>query len=147
MVALRPAVAAERDSIRALLCEEQLPVDDLDQSTIEFLVADDGGNLVGAIGLERYDQHALLRSLVVRRGHRAAGLGASLVGAIETRARNDGIATLVLLTRTASKFFARRGYRSIERHDAPCAIRTSAEFRSLCPASATCMIKSLEQSA
>jgi amino-acid N-acetyltransferase len=147
MVALRPAVAAERDSIRALLCEEQLPVDDLDQSTVEFLVADDDGKLVGAIGLERYDEHALLRSLVVRRAHRAAGVGASLVGAIETQARNEGIAALVLLTQTASEFFARRGYRSIERNDAPSAIRTSAEFRSLCPASATCMIKPLEQPA
>ena len=146
MVALRPALEVERDSIRALLREEQLPVDDLDQTTIEFLVADDGGNLVGAIGLERYDQHALLRSLVVRRGHRSTGLGASLVGAIEARARNDGIAALVLLTQTASEFFARRGYQSIERNDAPSAIRNSAEFRSLCPASATCMIKPLEQS-
>jgi amino-acid N-acetyltransferase len=54
---------------------------------------------------------------------------------------------LVLLTQTAQSFFERLGYGVIDRALSPEAVRTSAEFRSLCPASAVCMTKTLELSA
>ena len=50
----------------------------------------------------------------------------------------------MLLTTTAASFFAKRGYRPLARDEAPAAVRATAEFRSICPASATCMGKSLE---
>jgi amino-acid N-acetyltransferase len=49
----------------------------------------------------------------------------------------------VLLTQTAEVFFANRGYRRIGRADAPQAVQASAEFRSLCPASAVAMSRVL----
>jgi N-acetylglutamate synthase-like GNAT family acetyltransferase len=47
----------------------------------------------------------------------------------------------VLLTQTARDFFAHLGYRVIDRSEAPEEVQGSEEFRSLCPASATCMVK------
>ena len=47
----------------------------------------------------------------------------------------------MLLTQTARDFFAHLGYRVIERTEAPEEVQGSEEFRSLCPASAICMVK------
>jgi amino-acid N-acetyltransferase len=49
----------------------------------------------------------------------------------------------VLLTETAKTFFEREGYSVIDRASAPEPVRTSAEFRTLCPQSATCLSKRL----
>ena len=54
-----------------------------------------------------------------------------------------GMDQLVLLTQTAEPFFATRGYAVIAREAAPAAVRRSAEFRSICPASAICMTRQL----
>jgi N-acetylglutamate synthase-like GNAT family acetyltransferase len=54
---------------------------------------------------------------------------------------------LILLTETATEFFAHQGYRVIERSSAPQDVQGSDEFRSLCPSSATCMTKDLPDSA
>jgi amino-acid N-acetyltransferase len=91
-------------------------------------------------------QAGLLRSLVVDPSHRQHGLGASLIATLEWEAREKGIEVLVLLTETAEAFFKRRGYQVIEREYVPDEIKQSAEFQSLCPASAICMSKSLQSS-
>jgi amino-acid N-acetyltransferase len=57
--------------------------------------------------------------------------------------RQAGIRRLVLLTETAASFFERLGYAVIDRQSVGAAVKESAEFRSLCPASAVCMTKSL----
>jgi amino-acid N-acetyltransferase len=44
-----------------------------------------------------------------------------------------------LLTTTAAPFFTRFGFTSAARDAAPAALRATAEFASLCPASAVCM--------
>jgi hypothetical protein len=49
----------------------------------------------------------------------------------------------VLLTQTAKRFFEHQGYRVIDRGEAPKDVQGSEEFRVLCPASATCMAKTL----
>lgn len=54
-----------------------------------------------------------------------------------------GITGIALLTQTADAFFARMDYAVVARDTVPDAVRNSAEFRSLCPASAICMLKPL----
>lgn len=139
----RPSDLAE---IRALLAAAGLPVADLDSGPLAFLVARDRGQLTGAIGLERYGATGLLRSLVVALSHRRRGIGEALVAALERDARASGIRSLVLLTQTAEAFFAERGYRVTDRNAVDRAVQECAEFRSLCPASATCMTKPLDSS-
>ena len=138
------AALSDRPIVRALLSDARLPVEDLDRAAqITFLIARSNGQPVGAIGLERYGNAGLLRSLVVAPEHRLLGLGHELVHALEQHARASGITDLVLLTETAETFFARLGYSAISRDQAPAAVTHSAEFRTLCAATAACMTKPL----
>ena len=143
---LRQGTASDQAAIHDLLRDSRLPVDDLGTAAVDFTVATDAAGLTGVVGLEPFGDVGLLRSLAVRDGQRGRGLGERLVGAVEARAAALGLRQLVLLTETAAPFFARRGYTAIAREQAPAAVRHSAEFRSICPASATCMIKSVEVS-
>ncbi len=61
----------------------------------------------------------------------------------EQEARTRSVEVLVLLTETTEAFFKRHGFAIIEREYVPDEIKKSAEFQSLCPASAVCMTKSL----
>jgi len=143
MPAIRLAMVSDKSAIRALLQESDLPVEDLDAAPIELLVAEEGGSIVGVVGMETTGNGALLRSLAVRPDARATGLGKALVAAIEARAHDLAIPSLVLLTTTAAEFFAKRGYQVISREQVSDGLRASAEFRHLCPASAVCMTKLL----
>lgn len=140
---LRPPQHEEQSQIRALLIDSGLPVVDLDEASVDFIVAADDGEAVGVIGLEIFGTVGLLRSLAVQPAARCGGIGGLLVDALETYARGQRLDQLVLLTQTAAPFFASRGYRVIDRGGAPEAVSASAEFRSICPASATCMTKDL----
>lgn len=143
MPSIRPAHPRDDDAIRSLLADHGLPVADLGEGAIDFLVAVDRRQVVGVAGLEAHGEAGLLRSLAVRSAYRGTGLGRALARAVEAQARAAGLRQLVLLTRTAEAFFAGDGYAVIDRAQAPPAVRGSAEFRSLCPASATCMRKAL----
>ena len=142
---LRPGIDTDSGAIQGLLQDCHLPVSDLEGATVDFIVAMQGETLVGVVALERFELPGLLRSLAVRKNLRGCGLGEKLVSAMEAHAVGSGISQLVLLTETAAPFFNRRHYTAIERAHAPFAVQQSAEFRSLCPASATCMIKPLVQ--
>lgn len=138
---LRTASHQDLASIRDLLAQARLPIDDIDDPAIAFVVAEATGAIGGVVGVQACGAAGLLRSLAVRDGLRGRGLGTALLRAAESLARARSLAPLVLLTQTAEPYFARHGYRVIERGAAPEAVRRSAEFRSICPASATCMAK------
>lgn len=140
---IRHLIPVEEPHVRALLLEAALPVEDLPEAEVHFLVATDRGQTVGAVGLEVFATVGLLRSLVVRADARGGGIGGGLVDALEAHARGRGLTQLVLLTQTAEAFFADRGFRVIDRQAAPDAVKAGTEFRSVCPASATCMTKPL----
>jgi amino-acid N-acetyltransferase len=140
-----PAAAADLTAIAELLAANGLPTADVrEDSRPEFMVARQDRQLIGVVGLERFGDVGLLRSLAVSAEHRRSGLGIRLTRAAEERAAQAGLKSLVLLTETAAGFFERRGYQVIARAEAPAAVQTSTEFRTLCPASAVCMIRSLE---
>ncbi|WP_326860161.1 arsenic resistance N-acetyltransferase ArsN2 [Noviherbaspirillum sp.] len=131
-------------AVLALLKDSGLPCQDINTlPSIDFLVAAPGQSILGAVGLEQYDDAGLLRSLVVRPESRRTGLGMQLAAAMEERAGKAGVAALYLLTTTAADFFVRRGYRVIQRSDAPAALQSTSEFSSLCPAQAICLYKAL----
>jgi N-acetylglutamate synthase-like GNAT family acetyltransferase len=137
------ASAADLPSIRILLESSGLPTSDLASGRPEFAVIRQRGQVVAAGGLQRFGSAALLRSVVVSPELRRSGLGQQVVVELERMARSGGIDQLILLTETAAEFFARAGYRVIDRDAAPKDVQQSEEFRSLCPSSATCMAKRL----
>ncbi len=69
--------------------------------------------------------------------------GSALVVQLESDARAAGVGKLVPLTQTAETFFRRLGYQNIDRRHVSDDMRQCAEFRSLCPASASYMAKAL----
>jgi amino-acid N-acetyltransferase len=101
-----------------------------------FVVREDDGRVVGVVGLEVHGEDGLLRSLAVDTDYRGQGLGAALVGAALDRAKLLGLGTVYLLTTTARDYFARLGFVSCRRDDAPQAVRESWEYRIGCPATA-----------
>ena len=132
------------DAIRNLLRAAHLPDEDITPDHLtDFLFAKDDARIVGAVGFERYGASGLLRSLVVHAKFRGAGLGVQLTEAIISRAAKARLRELVLLTTTAKEFFQRIGFAVITREEMPDAVKTSTEFTSLCPSTATCMRKSL----
>jgi amino-acid N-acetyltransferase len=140
---LRAAGAGDAAGIQSLLERNALPTADLQTARAEFVVAYDGSNLVGVGALQRFGTCALLRSVAIESPWRSAGLGTRIVQYLEDRAREQTITEIVLLTQTATPFFQRQGYQVIERAKAPVAAQQSDEFRTLCPASADCMVKQL----
>jgi amino-acid N-acetyltransferase len=142
---IRGARGEEIDAIGALLAGAGLPLEGLDSPELRLLVAEDGGRLVGSIGLERSGEHALLRSLVVDEAERGRGIGSRLCDRAEELARREGVRRLWLLTESARAFFESRGYRISERKLAPEEIRGTSEFERLCPASASLLFRELGQ--
>lgn len=142
---IRAARSDDLDVIKALLAENELPVEDVDATLlVDFLVAEDvSGRIVGGVGLERFGSGALLRSLAVAQTSRNAGLGGRLLAHAENLASASGISELWLLTTTAADFFPRAGYVTVNRSSASTRLQASTQFAQLCPASAVCMMKTL----
>lgn len=140
---LRRAERGDLPDVEELLSASDLPTDDVRDGDGEFYVGRFAGERVGVGGLEFHGDVGLLRSVAVAEPFRGKGFGSDLVTLLESRARDDGVAELYLLTTTAAGFFADRGYERVDREAVPSAIRGTREFAELCPDSATVMRKSL----
>ncbi|MCX6954940.1 MAG: arsenic resistance N-acetyltransferase ArsN2 [Verrucomicrobia bacterium] len=127
--------------VAALLREAGLPSEDIGGQAGRFLVARRGAAVVGAVGAEVCGADALLRSLVVAPAVRGAGLGGRLVDELEREAGSWGVRRWWLLTTTAERFFAARGFRGAGRTEAPEAIRATGQFRGGCCGSAVCLTR------
>ena len=142
-IELHTARPADCESIRRLLVASALPVDGAPDDAEAFYVATHGGRLVGCAGLELHAGDALLRSLAVAPEFRGRALAGRLCREVELRARELGARRVFLLTETAEAWFAKRGYRRIERAAAPAGIAASREFAAVCPAGAALMEREL----
>lgn len=136
---IRLATPGDFAGVVRLLEAADLPTAGLKPSLPDFLVAEEGRRVVGAIGLEITGDCALLRSAVVDAERRGAGLGRDLVESVLDRAGNRGVREVYLLTTTAERFFPRFGFARIPRDVVPAAVRSSEEFRGACPDSAIAM--------
>ena len=130
----------DREQVIALLKRHGLPVADLDDDKVLYLLQD-GEKVLGTIGLEIFDDCALLRSVSIVKQEQGKGYGKFINEEIEKYVKESGINCLYLLTTTAKGFFEKQGYCVITREEAPGSIKQSAEFTSLCPSSAVVMKK------
>jgi amino-acid N-acetyltransferase len=141
---IRRGESADLPVVLALLKSAGLPTADLTSAAgLQVWVLEEKGSLLGAIALERFGTHALLRSLVVAPEFRRRGFGRDLVARLEHDAEVNGVEQLILLTETAEGFFRSLNYKVLDRRFVGKGVKQSAEFRSLCPASAVCMSKVL----
>jgi amino-acid N-acetyltransferase len=141
---IRPALNHDLNGIRALLVRCELPTQDVDRHLPNFLVAVEDSCVIGTIGLEVLPGMGLLRSLAVTDEHRGRGVAGALYRALVERARAHGLLELWLLTTTAEAFFVRLGFEAAARREVPEMVQATEEFRSLCPATAVCMHRSID---
>jgi amino-acid N-acetyltransferase len=138
---IRKATNRDLDAVEGLLSANDLPLDGVKENLSGFIVAEEGGRVIGAVGLERFGSVALLRSAVVSEGHRGGGVGRRLVEHILDYAESGGIEELFLLTTTAENYFPRFGFTRTARSAVPPAVKASAEFRGACPDTALVMTR------
>lgn len=135
-----PPSPAELPRVRSLLDACGLDASDVDGGPAQrLLVAREGGEIVGCIGLEVHARAGLLRSFAVAPAWRRRGLGAVLQEAAMGMARAAGVEEVYILTTTVRERALRDGFEDVPREMVPAAIRAGSQFRGLCPASAACM--------
>jgi amino-acid N-acetyltransferase len=144
-VSLRSAEPADLPAVLALLGGAHLPTAGVEADTLpHFVVAEDGGRIVGAVGLELYGASALLRSAAVEERWQGCGVGRALINRALEVAREREVEDVFLLTTTAEHYFPRFGFACVSRESVKPAVRESVEFREACPASAVVMRKHLK---
>lgn len=130
-------------AIQSLLKQCNLPYEDISPHLANFMMAKIGERVIGVNGMEIYEEDALLRSLAVDMALRNRGISRELNNRILERARLLGIKNLYLLTQTVENYAAKSGFHKIDRASVPESIQATTEFKSLCPQSAVCMLKSI----
>ena len=131
--------------LKKLLADADLPFEDVDAHLNNFLIAELDNEMIGAIGLEKYNHIALLRSFVVDEKYRNHKIGQKLFDELLSHAKSKHIGTIYLLTETAEKFFSRNGFLPTDRSSVPPEIQNTTEFKSICPSSALIMKKNLTE--
>jgi amino-acid N-acetyltransferase len=136
------ALADKRDfaAIARLLEINDLPFSDIQENDIDFIIAKNGQQIIGCIGLEKNGSEGLLRSFAVDYNFQNNGFGRELYNRLLAYGVQHGIKTLHLLTTTAKDYFMKVGFRLDSRSNAPKIIQKSKEFSSLCPSSSTYMV-------
>jgi N-acetylglutamate synthase-like GNAT family acetyltransferase len=138
----REGTAGDVGKIKHFLRVNGLPDLGVDEWVQNFLIIEDeNGSCVGVAGLELYGQSGLLRSVVVARSFRNKGHGRTLVTTVLADAKSRGLKKIYLLTDDARGYFERLGFQVVDRRDVDDAVKTSLEFTTACPESATVMRK------
>ena len=136
-----PARPDDLEAVTALLARCGLPHADVAPHLANFTVAREDGRIVGVIGVEVHGRDGLMRSLAVEPERRGRGVARRLYATLLARARGLGITRLYLLTTTAQSWFRLLGFRSVRRDELPEGIRDTEQCRTLCPATAACMVR------
>jgi amino-acid N-acetyltransferase len=102
-----------------------------------------GGELQGAVGLERHGRSALLRSRVVHPDARGAGAGAALLQHAVIEATRSGAVRVAALTTTIASWLEREGWMRVARNQLPAELASSQELQGACPASAVAFVLEL----
>lgn len=103
-VRISPATRADLPELLALLAAVDLLDEGVEEYLDGFMVArDDGGRLLGSIGLERHGSVGLLRSAAVVPDAQGTRLGLRLTAELLDAARAAGVEEVVLLLTTTAR--------------------------------------------
>jgi amino-acid N-acetyltransferase len=142
-ITLRAASVDDLPALKDLLAKSNLPVEGVEDSIGSFVVAESDGRVVGVGGVERCGDYGLLRSVAVDPAARGCGVGAAMTERLIADSQESGLRALYLLTTTAENYFPSFGFDKTPREAVPTEIQQTAEFRDLCPSSATVMLRVL----
>src|SRR5688500_13271999 len=116
-IVIAPAAAADVSAIKRMLTDASLPTAGVDDHWQTFLVARDGETIIGCGGAHAYQTSALIRSIAVNPVYQRHGLGRRLVRQLLDRLSSRGVREFYLLTTTAENYFAKRGFKTIDRDE------------------------------
>ena len=128
-VTLTPALPGDVPAILDLIRAVHLPPEGIEEMIAYFWVAREGERLVGTVGLEVYDDLALLRSLAVTPARQHTGLGSALSETALAYLTTRQFRAVYLLTTTAEAFFARHDFYLLARDEVPTSVQQSVEFQ------------------
>ena len=144
-ITLRRASPDDLTAVENLLMKTNLPVEGVKDSIGSFVVAESDGRVMGVGGVEPCGDYGLLRSVAVDPVARGRGVGAAVTERLIADAEASGLRALYLLTTTAENYFPSFGFDKTSRETVPDAIAQTAEFRDICPSSATVMHRALRR--
>ena len=140
LISVRPARPDDLPLVQDLLLAADLPIDGIEEQFGDaYAVAEAGGEMIGAEGIETYGDAGLLRSAVVDPSWRGRGVGDALTRDRLAWAKARGLREVYLLTTTAADYFPRYGFVRVSRTSAPPALQRSREFAEACPQTAVTM--------
>ncbi len=140
-IQITPANPSDLHAVQTLLTEAQLPVEGVRQHFADFFVACQDEEIVGCVGLEKYGDCALLRSLAVAPNWRNQKLGLHLTQQVLSYAQANTVKEVVLLTTTAADFFTRHfGFLPTSRLLFEDKLKNSPEWTLTSCASASCLV-------
>jgi N-acetylglutamate synthase-like GNAT family acetyltransferase len=142
---VRRARAEDRASVERLLESAKLPTAGVGDQFTTFFVAVSASGVVGAVGLERYGDNALLRSCVVAEASRGRGIGVLLTMRVLEDGLSKGVKRVYVVTTDAMTYFEKLGFKVVPREQALADVGESAEFKGGCPETATCMTRELKR--
>ena len=138
-ISVRTATPSDWQVVKALLEANKLPLDGALDHLSNYLLATRDTEVIGIAGAEVYGDVALLRSVAIAPAVQSQGVGKLLVTRMLEEAKRRQIAKVYLLSVTAPGYFEQYGFTLGSRDNAPEALRASAEFQGVCPASAAFM--------
>jgi amino-acid N-acetyltransferase len=128
-VIITPAMPGDVRAILDLVGVVDLPPEGIAAAMEYFWVARAGERIVGTVGLEVYDDVALLRSLAETPARQHTGLGRALTETALSYLTTRQFRAVYLLTTTAEPFFARYGFCFVARDAVPASVQQSVEFQ------------------
>ena len=128
---ITPAMPGDMRAILDLVDAVHLPPEGIAEAMEYFWVARTGERIVGTVGLEVYDDMALLRSLAVTPACQRTGLGRALTETALAYLTTRQFRAVYLLTTTAEAFFARHDFCFVERDAVPASVQQSVEFQGI----------------
>ena len=96
--------------VRQMLERAKMLTDGVDWAPACYLLAFNGDEAIGVVGIEPILDAALIRSLYVAEHYRDRGIGRQLVTAARKAAHTRGARRLYLLSTEAGQFFQERGF-------------------------------------
>ena len=138
-ITIQKATENEYRAIIHLLASNQLPTVDIYEKNITLFVGVIEYEIVATIGIELYDNEALLRSLCVKEGFKNQKMGEKMLSYLLNFCATESIKTLYLLTTTSEHYFVSYGFEKITRDETPKTIQNTREFQDICPSSAVVM--------
>ena len=100
--------------VRELIAGAGMMIEGIEWPAACYILAYDGDDAIGVVGVEAKIDAALIRSLYVKASKRRRGIGAELVTAARKAAHTRGARHLYLLTKDAGEYFSRLGFEPVD---------------------------------